>query len=80
MRRASLRPLGIGLLVGIIAGLAVAAVMTFFDWRLNPEGIFHDTGGIHWDIVVETAWSWFWPVALAVTPPLILLLYTLRRR
>jgi hypothetical protein len=50
---------------GILAGLLVSAVMTFLDWRLNPGGVFHGAAGTDWLIVRDTAWSWFWPVALA---------------
>ncbi len=51
---------------GLVAGLLVAGVMTFLDWRVNPGGLFHDSSGTDWLIVRETAWSWFWPVALLV--------------
>jgi len=40
--------------------------MTWRDWRLNPGGLFRGPSGTHWGIVLETAWSWFWPGALAV--------------
>jgi phosphate/sulfate permease len=43
-------------------GVAVAAVMTWLDWRLNPAGIFRDAGGTHWSFVAETFASWFIPV------------------
>lgn len=54
----------VGLLFGAALGLAVAAVMAYLDWRLNPSGIYRDETGTHWDFVFETAWSWFLPVAL----------------
>lgn len=79
MRRGTLRALGIGVLGGAGAGLAVAAVMTFLDWRLNPAGIFHDAGGTRWDIVLETAWTWFWPIALVAASALTVILFALRR-
>jgi hypothetical protein len=54
----------LGVVVGWLAGLLVAIPMTIADWRLNPAGIFHDEGGTDWVVVAETAFSWFWPVAL----------------
>jgi phosphotransferase system glucose/maltose/N-acetylglucosamine-specific IIC component len=51
---------------GLVAGLLVAGVMAFLDWRVNPGGLFHDSSGTDWLIVRATAWSWFWPIALLV--------------
>lgn len=45
-------------------GLLVSIPMTIADWRLNPSGLFHNEQGTNWSIVIETALSWFWPVAL----------------
>lgn len=56
----------LGVLFALLAGLLVAIPMTVSDWRLNPAGIFHDEQGTDWTIVAETAFSWFWPVALLV--------------
>ena len=57
-------------LIGAAAGAAVAVMVTvpitYADWRLNPAGLFHDDTGTHWDVVFETALSWFVPVALLV--------------
>ena len=55
---------GYGLLIGSCTGLVAAAWMTWRDWRLNPGGLFHSPPGTHWGTVLETAWSWFWPIAL----------------
>lgn len=54
------------LVSGILAGLVVSTLLTFLDWRLNPGGIFHGAAGTDWLVVLETAWSWFWPVSLLV--------------
>jgi hypothetical protein len=54
--------LGSGIGVGV--GVAVATIMTALDWRRNPVGIFHDAGATHWAVVLETGWSWFYPVAV----------------
>jgi H+/Cl- antiporter ClcA len=55
----------VGAIVGLLAGLLAAIPVTIADWRLNPSGLFHDDQGTNWAIVAETAFSWFWPVALA---------------
>lgn len=48
----------------MVAGLVIGISMTALDWRLNPSGMFHNDQGTNWTIVAETAFSWFWPVAL----------------
>ena len=60
------RSLNVGVLAGLCAGVLAAVVMSFLDWRRNPSGLFHDEHGTNWPIVAETAFSWFWPVALFV--------------
>ncbi len=54
----------LGGLVGTLVGLIVALAMSYVDWQHNPQGIFHDELGTNWDMVLETAVSWFVPVAL----------------
>ncbi len=54
----------LGALIGIAVGLVVAFAMSYVDWRHNPQGIFHNELGTNWDILLETAVSWFVPVAL----------------
>ena len=56
----------IGGSVAVVLGLAVASYFAFVDWRLNPGGIFQDESGTDWKVVLETAVSWFLPVALIV--------------
>ena len=56
------------LVTGAIAGIAVAATMTFIDWQQNPGGIFQDASGTRWPIVYETFLSWFLPIFVAATP------------
>ena len=55
-----------GASVGAFVGIAVAVFFTVADWRLNPGGIFQGQSGTHWGVVLETAFSWFLPVALLV--------------
>ena len=64
-------------IIGIVTGLAVAAVMSFLDWRLNPGGIFHDSAGTDWAVVAETAFSWLWPVALIMFLATAVVLYAI---
>ena len=54
----------VGVIAGLLTGLLVSIPVTIADWRLNPSGIFHDDQGTNWAIVADTAFSWFWPVAL----------------
>lgn len=64
-----------------IAGLLVSVLMTFLDWRQNPGGIFRGAAGTDWAIVVQTAWSWFWPMAVlfaALAAPVVI--FWLRRK
>ena len=44
--------------------IAIASIATWIDWSKNPGGIFHDSAGTSWTIVLETAISWFFPVLL----------------
>lgn len=64
---------------GVILGLLVAAIMTALDWRFNPGGIFHDINGTDWEIVRETAFSWFLPVALVGSIAAAILLVVISR-
>ena len=57
----------LAVVVGVTLGVIVAAIMTTLDWRLNPSGIFHNEQGNNWEVVAETAFSWFFPVSLAAS-------------
>jgi len=63
MPEKKLRPWQQVLLDGVVVGLAIAAFMTFLDWRTNPGGIFHGADSTNWSVVMETAISWFVPTA-----------------
>jgi hypothetical protein len=52
--------------IAVAVGFAVAIYFSIADWKLNPGGIFHDDSGTRWGTVLETAVSWFLPVALVV--------------
>jgi protein-S-isoprenylcysteine O-methyltransferase Ste14 len=70
-----------GIVIGAVVGILVASVMSFLDWRLNPDGIFHGEGGTSWAVVWETWVSWFVPVALLAAAILLpVLLWRSRRR
>ena len=61
-------------LIGASAGLFVASIISFLDWRLNPSGIFHSDLGTNWRFVWETWISWFIPVFVigsAVSVPVL---------
>ncbi len=56
----------IGGSVAAVVGIAVAIFFTVADWKQNPGGIFQSESGTHWGVVLETALSWFLPVAVIV--------------
>ena len=58
------KPWLLGGLVGVSVGFVVAFTMSYLDWQHNSQAIFHDELGTNWDFVLETAVSWFVPVAL----------------
>jgi phosphate/sulfate permease len=51
--------------VGAVAGFAVAAAMMYIAWQHNPQGEFHDETGVHWFSWFRIGISWL----LAVAPP-----------
>ena len=61
-----------GAIHGLVAALLLALIPTALDWYENPAGIFHSASGTDWSIVLETASSWFWPLALYCVPLAIL--------
>lgn len=69
---------GIG--AGFLTGVTVAAIATFQDWRMNPGGIYHDAQRTAWPFVLDTASSWFAPVAAMATLFAWLVLFVLSRR
>ena len=68
------------ILLGATVGLLVASVMSFLDWRLNPNGIFHSDLGTNWQFVRETWISWFIPLFLAGGAVSVPVLFLLSRR
>jgi len=69
-----------GVLVGAVVDLVVASAMTVLDWRLNPGGIFHNTQGTDWTVVMETAVSWFVPISVLVSVLALLVLFWVTRQ
>ena len=63
--------------IGWLTGIVVAAAMSIADWRLNPGGIFRDELGTDWAVVMETALSWLWPVALAAFAGTVIVLFAI---
>ena len=70
-----------GGLIAVVIGLLLAVPMTFLDWRLNPGQLFRGPSGTIWSVVLQTAWSWFWPTAslAAAGMALVVAVHTLRR-
>jgi len=69
-----------GACIGVTVGLSLACITSFLDWRLNPDGIFHDAESTNWAIVWETAASWFLPFTASVSVLAWLGLYIFSRR
>ena len=67
----------LGVSIGAVVSVVVALIMTFLDWRLNPDGIFHNEHGTDWMVVAETAASWFVPMALVVGASALIVLFLL---
>ena len=70
----------LGSLIGVLVGLVVAFTMSFIDWQHNPQGIFHNELCTNWKIVLETAVSWFVPVALITSILSIVVLSWISRK
>ena len=57
-----------GISVGLLCAILFALLFSGIDWWTNYSGLFRDESGTHWDIVYETAESWFLPTFLLVAP------------
>ncbi len=51
------------LLFSLAGATLISAGVTLWEWMENPSGIYHDDTITHWQIVYETAISWFVPTA-----------------
>jgi uncharacterized membrane protein len=69
-----------GIAWALLVALIGSIVPTFIDWRLNPGGIFRGSEGTNWGVVVETIWTWFWPLFLVIVPIAVLLYAWLEHR
>ena len=69
-----------GAVLGVVMAILVAAPPTWLDWRLNPGGLFHDDSGVHWSVLLDTFFSWAWPVFLLVAAPVSGVHYLRARR
>jgi hypothetical protein len=49
------------LLFSLAGATLISAGVTLWEWLENPSGIYHDATNTHWQIVYETAISWFVP-------------------
>jgi hypothetical protein len=68
------------ILLGVAGGFVAATVMAFFDWRLNPGGIYHSDLGTNWRFVWDTWISWFLPVFVVASAMSVPALFWLSKR
>ena len=61
-----------GIAWALLLALTVALVPTIMDWYNNPGGVFRGTEGTNWGVVLETTWTWFWPLFLIAVPITVL--------
>ena len=61
------RPWRTGVLAGIASGIVVGAFAMAAAWDHNPQGEFHDAGGIHWVGWLAVGLGWFLPVTGGVS-------------
>ena len=69
-----------GALIGCCVSALISAVPTGLDWYSNPAGIFRGEAGTNWSVVLETHFSWLWPLFLFFAPVSIGVLFWLDRR
>ncbi len=53
--------------VGVLVGLAVAALIMYIAWVHNPQLEYHEPGNIHWGHWLFLGFLWFAMVAGGVT-------------
>ncbi len=68
----SVKSIYVGTGAGTLVGFLVAILPTAIHWYDNPGGIFRGETGTNWAFIFETAFSWFWPVALLSVPLAVL--------
>ncbi len=69
-----------GVVIGVVVAFFAAALPTAIDWYSNPGGIFRTGLASNWPVVLQTWFSWFWPVAVVSIPIAIIALAYLRNR
>ena len=52
----------------LVVAFFVGAGFAFYDWRLNPGGIFRGPDGTNWRFMYETTISWLAPTFLSLLP------------
>ncbi len=57
-----------GLSIGLALGFLLAVLFSGIEWWNNYSGLFRDASGTNWEMVYETALSWFLPTLLFVAP------------
>lgn len=53
--------------VAALLAILVAAVVTGYDWYINPEQVFHNGNTTHWSVTLNTYTSWWLPLWLLFT-------------
>lgn len=74
------KSLRFGIALALVIALIAAIVPTVIDWYNNPGGVFRGSEGTRWGAVIETVWTWFWPIFLLVVPMTVLIHAWLSRR
>ena len=64
----STKSIYVGTGIGVLTAVLVAILPTAIHWYENPGGIFRGEMGTNWAFIFDTAFSWFWPVALLSVP------------
>lgn len=63
----------LSMIVTVLVCLGASVFVTALEWLENPNSIFHSSSGTNWQFVVDTFFSWFWPLLLLVFPLSIVL-------
>ncbi|NMP15416.1 hypothetical protein [Thalassotalea sp. Y01] len=50
----------------LLIALVMALLMTVYDAYLNPNQLFVSEAGIEWQMIWQTFFSWFMPLAISL--------------
>ncbi|MEM6514373.1 MAG: hypothetical protein AAF660_15285, partial [Pseudomonadota bacterium] len=60
------------LLASGFVAVALATLMSAWNWIDNPSGIFQNDSGTNWSFLFDTFISWFLPTLIGLMPPAFL--------